>query len=353
MYTPQRLWVPCGRCVQCRRRRASDWRLRLLHEFKYGNHTNAVFVTLTIDDEHYKGVYDTPINKYVRSFFENYRNVYRKRGERHGKIPKHFFITELGSKRGRLHLHGIIFDSEIFDGSHPKIVAHDRHGRPITRSMLIMRDRLRSLWPYGKEVFAGSRCDLTTASYIMKYMMKPDDNSYKFTPDGLVYYPRIFCSPGLGKCALSNSTLRDLRRAYYHRTPYIFSLEGIGKDGRVRSFRYAVPSYYGYQAVPLSERLSVRPRFQKPFQESGNTLPRRAFGREFFSDDDYLSYVKPLYNGSRYRKPEAVFVVDDYDNIGIHYNYGFEPRFHPRPRPRDLRRKVNRFDSSFMFNLII
>ncbi len=42
--------VPCGRCVVCRKNRASGWRVRLHHEFL--SSTTAVFVTLTYDDSH-------------------------------------------------------------------------------------------------------------------------------------------------------------------------------------------------------------------------------------------------------------------------------------------------------------
>lgn len=41
----------CGTCIDCRRERANEWRIRLYEEAKAQNF-KAKFVTLTFDDEH-------------------------------------------------------------------------------------------------------------------------------------------------------------------------------------------------------------------------------------------------------------------------------------------------------------
>ena len=47
---PHGLDVPCGRCEACRRNKAQEWSIRLLHELKYFD--KASFITLTYDDDH-------------------------------------------------------------------------------------------------------------------------------------------------------------------------------------------------------------------------------------------------------------------------------------------------------------
>ena len=44
------LYVPvgCGRCIECTKQKANNWRVRLLEEIRYNN--NYTFVTLTFSD---------------------------------------------------------------------------------------------------------------------------------------------------------------------------------------------------------------------------------------------------------------------------------------------------------------
>ena len=40
--------VACGKCYECRKKKAREWRIRLAEEIR---HNKSYFVTLTIDDE--------------------------------------------------------------------------------------------------------------------------------------------------------------------------------------------------------------------------------------------------------------------------------------------------------------
>ena len=40
--------VACGKCFECRKKRAREWRIRLAEEIR---HNKSYFITLTIDDE--------------------------------------------------------------------------------------------------------------------------------------------------------------------------------------------------------------------------------------------------------------------------------------------------------------
>ena len=105
------LYVPvgCGKCMECMKKKAREWQIRLSEEIRTNN--NGKFVTLTLDNTSYlklskkikkrvdeKGkVYnltgydkDNAIcKKAVRYFLENWRSKYKK-------SVKHWLVTEIG-----------------------------------------------------------------------------------------------------------------------------------------------------------------------------------------------------------------------------------------------------------------
>lgn len=164
--------VPCGVCVACRKSMARDWRCRLLFELKdcIAKGQSCYFVTLTINDENYEFVRKNP-EVPIRRYFELYR-------KRVGRSVKHFFVTELGKESGRLHYHGILFGS-----------------------LLAVSD-LSRLWRYGFSYYG--YCSVRTASYITKYILKP-----QMLADW--YIPRKFVSPGLGRAFVDSKLSEGYR----------------------------------------------------------------------------------------------------------------------------------------------
>lgn len=166
--------VPCGKCYECLRKKAADWRFRLLQELRYATHNDFFFVTLTFSDESLDALAsdspDTPLNGLVkiavRRFLERYRAKY-------GKSLRHFFITELGGKLGRIHLHGVIIAPRCL--------------RPKTTPHKVDIPVFTDLWSYGY-TWVGW-CTQATMSYTLKYIFKGTDD----------YRPIILCSPGIGR----------------------------------------------------------------------------------------------------------------------------------------------------------
>ncbi|QCS35989.1 replication initiator protein [Capybara microvirus Cap1_SP_81] len=160
--------IDCGNCEECKRKRGKWWTIRIMEELKVNKGT---FVTLTFSAHSLlqltKGEKTPTANetarKAVRRFLERYRKKY-------GHSIKHILITELGDDEnehtGRIHLHGILFDT-------------------------ITKDELYNLWQYGY-VDTGSYCNERTANYITKYITKLDTKH----PE---YKQKIFISAGLGK----------------------------------------------------------------------------------------------------------------------------------------------------------
>ncbi|QCS36435.1 replication initiator protein [Capybara microvirus Cap3_SP_379] len=160
--------IDCGNCEECKRKKGKWWTIRIMEELKINKGT---FVTLTFSAnsliELTKGekvkLANETATKAVRRFLERYR-------KKHGHSVKHILITELGDEEnehtGRLHLHGILFDT-------------------------ITKEELNELWKYGF-VDTGNYCNERTANYITKYILKLDKNH----PN---YKQKIFVSAGLGK----------------------------------------------------------------------------------------------------------------------------------------------------------
>lgn len=192
--------VPCGKCIACRTRIANEWKCRLLHEIQYNvrNNVTMYFITFTLDEEHY-GIAKQDHYYFIRKWLERYRYLT-------GESLRHFIVTELGDKTGRLHYHGIVFGSKL------------------------SADELKEEWRYcnDKNKFIGTVQE-KTASYIVKYILKP--NKWEELSDW--YQPRRYVSRGLGKCYCDD----DINKSSHNR--------GTGKwycefDG----YKLALPRYY-------------------------------------------------------------------------------------------------------------
>lgn len=215
------LIVPCGRCLHCLRRRASEWRRRLLDEYRYmskSDQRKVRFITLTVAPKYYNDFVKRP-QYYIRLFLDRYR-------KRFGRSPRHWIINEYGDdpKRSRrLHFHALFFDNEVF------------------------RHQLEEVWQYG--IVRSSRLRSSSAiSYITTYVTKfldkwiIDKNEKQF----------ILCSPGIGKaytCDPSNI-------AWHH------------DKGQLRCYRLdfndrfcAIPRYYRNKLFSESELRKIKFRW--------------------------------------------------------------------------------------------
>ena len=64
--------VGCGKCMECMRKKANDWRTRLLEEIKESK--KCQFVTLTLSNDSYKKL-DIEINDDVRGYEREKNNI--------------------------------------------------------------------------------------------------------------------------------------------------------------------------------------------------------------------------------------------------------------------------------------
>lgn len=170
------LYVPasCGKCIECMRKKARDWQIRLSEDIRVNK--NAQFITLTfapselnllineilIEDSTLTG-YNLD-NQIAKLAVKRFRERWRKKTT---KSIRHFLITEIGGKNTEgLHLHGLLWTNENLD---------------------FIKDR----WQYG-HVWQGKYVNEKTINYITKYITKVDFKHKEYTPI-------ILPSPGLGK----------------------------------------------------------------------------------------------------------------------------------------------------------
>lgn len=102
--------VPCGKCYNCKRRRASSWSFRLMQQYKVA--INGYFVTLTYDTEY------VPISEkgFMTLDKKNLQNFFKRLRQWHGTEAdsiKYYAVGEYGGKTFRPHYHIILFNVNI------------------------------------------------------------------------------------------------------------------------------------------------------------------------------------------------------------------------------------------------
>jgi len=178
MYT---IGASCGNCIECRKMKGREWRIRIGEEIR--DRKDGKMVTLTFNDEWLNELrlkvnekrvqklsgwdLDNQVCVYAVRQFSNRYIFERKRQKKNHKSLRRWLVTELGSKNDRIHMHGIVF-TDMSD------------------------DDLQIVWKYGhihipKNGFVSD----ATVNYISKYFTKVD-----FEHKG--YKPRMMRSPGMG-----------------------------------------------------------------------------------------------------------------------------------------------------------
>lgn len=244
-----KILVPCGRCLGCLRDKATQWRVRLLHEHLYGNHKNCICLTLTINPENYE-LFQTRkgMASAMRSFIDRLR--YYTDGR---KSPKRFFVSELGEQRGRLHFHGFIWDCNIPD--------HE----------------LARAWRYGF-ICAKPLRSAKQLSYATKYITKPAVAFHK---------PTIFVSPGLGKGYVDQRLWVD----WHHQGNDDLN---INLCCRFDHFIYAMPRYYRNKIFTDAEISRLKVLLSDPKRPF-----KKTFGRTVYTDPfTYLQNREQVYQST-------------------------------------------------------
>lgn len=179
--------IPCGQCIGCRMRRASDWTLRCMHEASLWQEN--CFVTLTY------GRYKLPPDGSLehRDF-----QLFMKRMRKHfgNRVIRYYMCGEYGEENHRAHYHACLFNVDFRSDRVPA-------GKSGSGMLYYDSPLLARLWGHG----IVSVQDLTkeTAGYCARYIMKKrlgiGASTAYLTADGVIRrseYAAMSLKPGIG-----------------------------------------------------------------------------------------------------------------------------------------------------------
>lgn len=172
--------VGCGYCIECKKKKARDWQIRLYEEIKHSK-LKGHMITLTFSEQALKRIRRKMLKAGHKMGYElenatasyavrRFTELWRKHNK---KTVRHWLITELGHQgTERIHLHGIIWIEPERDKN--EIQKHWKHG---------------IVWAgyENEDTYVNEK----TVNYMIKYVTKTDEvNKY--------YQPKIYASKGIG-----------------------------------------------------------------------------------------------------------------------------------------------------------
>lgn len=210
--------VPCGRCSQCRARRASGWSFRLMQEEKIS--ISSHFITLTYDNKNVpltlKGFMGFD-RRHVQLFFKRLRKAHTGLREREYPI-RYYLAGEYGGKTSRPHYHVILFNARV--------------------------ELIQPSWWYGQVWYGG--VSGASVGYTLKYISKQSKIPMHANDDR----PKEFSlmSKGLGKNYLTPEMVKWHKADLENR---MFINIGDGKKA-------AMPRYYKLKLYDTAEAEKIK-----------------------------------------------------------------------------------------------
>lgn len=142
----QETHVPCGKCLECKKKYINGWAFRIDEHLKAYQFKHCYFVTLTYAPEHCPSDYSL-VWKDVQKFIKRLR--YAVDGREKSTVA-YYAVGEKGSKRGRPHYHLVLMGAPICD--------------------------IQNSWGLGHVDIRPARCG--AMQYMLKYVVKNERAKY-------------------------------------------------------------------------------------------------------------------------------------------------------------------------------
>lgn len=152
---------PCGSCIACRKKKASEWSLRLEFESRVTDPNEIFFVTFTYDPDHVPDDYSLDPS-HVQKLLKRIRL-------RLGYKIRYYICGEYGDRLGRPHYHAVFFGLKESDLSILGISKKDWLDgvRPVARN-----GGFNVAWSFGFVEIERPRSQGAVCSYISQYVTK-------------------------------------------------------------------------------------------------------------------------------------------------------------------------------------
>lgn len=211
----QRIYVACGHCAICKKRRTSEWTLRLLHEHHY--QPTGSFITLTYNTQ------NIPLsqqNGKMTLFYRDFQLFMKRLRKRFPDAKMKYYVCgEYGPRTQRPHYHSIIYGLPHQD----ELEVYKSLSYPFPRYSSKVIDEL-----WGKGFTTIGSITEETMRYCAGYVQKK-----LYGRDGRLAYQGI--EPPLSRCSKGIGLMYCLA----HQEEIKCELS-ISRG----AFKYAVPRYY-------------------------------------------------------------------------------------------------------------
>jgi len=201
--------VPCGKCINCLKRRASDWSFRLEQEVKVSS--SACFLTLTYENPPKTDLgYHTLKKRDFQTFLKRLRKLVPVKMENNRNVNKlkYYACGEYGTRTQRPHYHAVLFNLPHWLIANPQ--------------------QISDTWKNGHIHIVNN--NLKTINYVVGYMQKQgmvklneqDNRAPEFS----------LMSKGMGNAYLTDAMIQ------YYRSRKLFCI--VKEEGQIIS----MPRYY-------------------------------------------------------------------------------------------------------------
>lgn len=244
--------VPCGKCPECVKKRASQWGFRLRKQAEVS--TSAYFITLTYDTEH------VPITKsgYMTLKPEDMTAFFKAIRKKHDQTLKYFYVGEYGTDKERPHYHLIIYNADI--------------------------DIIDKLWTKGS-IHVGE-VNGASIGYTLKYMIKDGKIPKHKNDDRLPEFARM--SKGLGQNYITEKTIK-----YHTHNRAIIERMCMVIDGK----KVSMPRYYKDKIYNEYHKLQIQ-HHAKEYQKKKDEIEAQ-FDSQRKVEADKAKFQKMF--GSKYK----------------------------------------------------
>lgn len=252
---------PCGKCLDCRKRRASSWGFRLSEQLKVSD--TAWFLTLTYDSDHIHFAKKAKRPTLFKKDAQNFIRFLRRRQP--NDDIKYYLAAEYGGTfHMRPHYHIIIFNMQL-----SSVLEYNEARRALLQPSIHLNGKYEfqsTLWTKG-HITIGT---VTNASsmYTLKYLSKPKRVPQYKNDDRTPEFSLI--SKGIGKSYLSPQIIAwhkndPAERMYVNWQNYKIAMPRIYKEAL----------YSQYERETIAEHIIQKQKDKRIAERKGQTLAQR------------------------------------------------------------------------------